>query len=163
MKKDSCRIYWLIFSEANLQRFSENKAFCNIALNAFEKSRKRKASVTQWVVCLKDHSRGNKCFQMVLKLSSTRRWPPIFEYLRNENDIAINFPQVTVAIFQHTGIYAKKNHLVWTTQPRSPKFERCQISQLEKKRKPSKKMLENGVNLLSPLPQMHPKTKALIK
>ena len=90
-KRNSCRNYLLTYSQANLQKFADNKAFSNVALNTFKNSSKSKASVTQWSVSLEDHSSGGKHFFMALKLSSSCRGRAIFEYLGIENDITVNF------------------------------------------------------------------------
>ena len=76
---------------------------------------KSKRSVRQWTVWLVDHSKGGKHFQTVLKLRTTRWWRPIFEYLRNENDILqLIFPQI-MTTFEHTDMYAKKNLSLYCT------------------------------------------------
>ena len=93
----------LTYSQFYLQTVPNNNVFYNTVLNAFEKSSKHKASVTQWTVYFEDDVAGGNHFHIALKLSSTRRWHPIFAYLCNENDIAVN-------------IFSKKLWLLWSIQ-----------------------------------------------
>lgn len=102
---------------------------------------KSKRSVTQWTVWLVDHSKGGKHFQTVLKLRTTRWWRPIFEYLRNENDILqLIFPQI-MTTFEHTDMYAKKNLSLYCTAQVSQTWK---IPNIEKASNPQyQKSVEN--------------------
>ena len=46
-KKESRRTYLITYLQANIQKFPDSKALSNVVLNAFEKSRKDRASVTK--------------------------------------------------------------------------------------------------------------------
>ena len=147
-KRDSCRTYLLPCSQADLQKFPDNKNFSNASKIPAKAKSDQSAWMTKTVVA--NNFIGKWAAQVdgvqflsvwSMKMMLQLIFPPI----------------ITVATLQHTDIYAKKNHLVWTTQPRSPKFERYQMSDLkkEKRRKPSQKVLENSVNRLLALPKSY--------
>ena len=46
-KKESRRTYLITYLQANIQKFPDSKVLSNVVLNAFEKSRKGRASVTK--------------------------------------------------------------------------------------------------------------------
>ena len=106
---------------------------------------------------LEDHSSGDKHFLVASKLSTTLRWRPIFEYLRNENDISVNISSSNCDyLAANRYVYKEKSFESVLHSLDHPSLKDVKSPVSNKRRKPSQKMLENDVNLLLALPQVHP-------
>lgn len=90
----ACRTYLLTYSQADLQRVPDTRAFADIILDAFNEGTSTSA-IVQWACCMEDHEDGGKHFHMVVKLSKPRRWKPIFENVLHYHNIAVNFSSNT--------------------------------------------------------------------
>jgi len=89
-ERDSCRTYLLTYSQANLQKVPDCRAFSDIALACFSEGSST-SEVVQWATSIEDHADGGKHFHMIVKLNKARRWRPVFENIRRRHAIAVNF------------------------------------------------------------------------
>lgn len=89
--RDSCRTYLLTYSQADLVRYPTCKDFTDSVLEAFSCG-SSKSTVQQWATCMEKHEMtGGYHYHMCVKLSATRRWKPVFEYLYKNFQISVNF------------------------------------------------------------------------
>ena len=88
--RDSCRTYLLTYSQACLEKVPDSNAFSKIVLDAFSKG-KSTSKVQQWATCQEHHADGGVHYHMIIKLTKTRRWKPIFEDIRASHSICVNF------------------------------------------------------------------------
>ena len=89
--RQSCRTYLLTYSQADQERFPDCRVFSDCVLEAFNQG-PSKSVVEQCTTCKEQHSNSSGIhFHMCLKLSSTRRWKPVFDYLQKNKKIIVNF------------------------------------------------------------------------
>ena len=90
-ERDMRRTYLTAYSQTNLQQFPCSKRFAKVVLYAFSSDR-GVAKVTQYAVRLKDHTKTRGIhFHMVVKLSASTWWKPIFYFINKTYHTAVNF------------------------------------------------------------------------
>jgi hypothetical protein len=80
----------LTYSQADLQKVADCKAFSKIVIDAFGQGT-CSSKIEQWATNVEDHADGGKHFHMIIKLSKPRRWRPVFEHMRKSHGIVVNF------------------------------------------------------------------------
>ena len=88
---ESRRTYLVTYSRADMIRFPGCDSFAKYVSEAFEKG-KSTTRVVQWAACLEnDSDKEHKHYHMAIKLTGTRRWYGVFKYLKDKNNIIVNF------------------------------------------------------------------------
>jgi len=89
--KESCRTYLLTYSQADMEIAPSKQAFANIVLDGFSTG-SSKVVVDHWAVCLEPHADGSGShYHMAIKLSGTRRWKSVHQYIYRTYAISVNF------------------------------------------------------------------------
>ena len=89
-ERDSCRTYLLTYSQADMEKVPDCRVFADIVLEGFNQGPSA-SQILQWAVCKEQHTNGGEHYHMILKLSRTRRWKPVFNYLRESHHVTVNF------------------------------------------------------------------------
>ena len=88
---ESRRTYLVTYSRADMIRSPDCDSFAKCVLEAFEQWEST-ARVVLWVACLENHSdKEHKHYHMAIKLSGTRSWYGVFKYLKDKQNIIVNF------------------------------------------------------------------------
>jgi len=87
---DTRRSFLLTYSQADLTKYSDCKAFSELVLEAM-KSVKSTRQIKEWACCQEKHSDGGTHYRMSVNLSGTRRWQPIKNHVYKNTGVSVNF------------------------------------------------------------------------
>lgn len=109
---DTRRSFLLTYSQADLTKYSDCKAFSELVLEAM-KSVKSTRQIKEWACCQEKHSDGGTHYRMSVNLSGTRRWQPIKNHVYENTTFTktpgfqLTLPPRIVAMLPPTAMYAK--------------------------------------------------------
>ena len=87
---ESCRTLLLTYSQADMDEVPYTATFAQLVLEACNEGTSS-AQILKWAACQEPHADGGKHYHLIMKLNKTRKWKPIFNTLKRNWDINVNF------------------------------------------------------------------------
>ena len=84
------KTYLVTYSQANRILYPTRESFGQDVVDSFN-SGESKVKVLYWACCLESHQNGGDHYHLALKLSGSKRWKSVKDYMQNIKGIVVNF------------------------------------------------------------------------
>lgn len=164
--RDTFRTYLVTYSQADLEKVPNARAFADIIIEAFRQGSST-SQLVQWASCQEPHADGGRHYHLIMKLSKPRKWKPLFDYIHKKWGFYVNFASTKQGYLRGYRYVIKEKPTEDVTHSpdhpdltsaRSPKSKSgfLQASQNAKRRRVSSKAAENVPAQTPPRPQPQP-------
>ena len=133
------KVYLITYSQANRILYPTRESFGLDVVEAFNQGLS-KIQVLYWACCLESHQNGGDHYHVAVKLSGSKRWKSVKEFLMKKSGIVVNFSDSHHNYYtalkyiskRDTNIFLSPNHPN-LQEMSSPKTSKC-LSALRRKR-----------------------------